>query len=120
MICISMIISQVIDVFILIQQMHLQLDNTSKFNIDTKFSIKYHLIFRATLFRQWRWQSSSYICNISQYSTSDKAICSCFISNGTFAITSDMFDPDVCLNLLPFFPLNYIYIFFCLKSSGVH
>ena len=53
-------------------------------------------LFRATLSRQWHWQSSSSICNITPSSMSDRAICSCLISTGTFAVTSDMFDPDVC------------------------
>jgi len=55
-------------------------------------------VSRATLFRQWHWQSSPTICNISHSSTDGHSICSCLISNGTFAITSDMFDPAVRSN----------------------
>ena len=68
-------------------------------------------MIRSTLFRQWRWQSSSMICNITQISVTDKGTCSCLISNGTFAITSDMFDPDVNVffkEFLLFIPLIFI------------
>ncbi|CAF0804146.1 unnamed protein product [Rotaria sordida] len=52
-----------------------------------------HGQYKATLFRQWHWQNSPNVCDISQISIADRATCSCLISNGTFAITSDMFDP---------------------------
>lgn len=56
---------------------------------------KMSFVSRATLSRQWHWQSSSSICNITHHPMSDRAICSCLISTEIFAITSDMFDPDV-------------------------
>ncbi|UJR35373.1 hypothetical protein I4U23_028130 [Adineta vaga] len=49
--------------------------------------------YKATLNRQWKWQSLASICEIVPSFQSDEISCSCFISNGIFAITSDMFDP---------------------------
>ncbi|CAF3578226.1 unnamed protein product [Adineta steineri] len=49
--------------------------------------------YKTTLFRQWAWQSLPSTCKINAIPMSDKATCSCIISNATIAITSDMFDP---------------------------
>ncbi|CAF4364338.1 unnamed protein product, partial [Adineta steineri] len=49
--------------------------------------------YKTTLFRQWAWQSLPSTCKINAIPMSDKATCSCLISNATIAITSDMFDP---------------------------
>lgn len=90
-------ISQVIDVFIFIQQIHFEMDNISKKNHcdEFLFLIEEFEFCRPTLSRQWHWQSSPDICDISHSLISDIGTCSCLISNGTFAITSDMFDPNV-------------------------
>ncbi|CAF2940230.1 unnamed protein product [Rotaria sp. Silwood2] len=53
-----------------------------------------HGQYKATLLRQWQWLSSPNICDTSQITIADRTTCSCVISNGTFAITSDMFDPN--------------------------
>ncbi|CAF1119118.1 unnamed protein product, partial [Didymodactylos carnosus] len=54
---------------------------------------------RSSLFRQWEWQSS--FCNLAAGGVHDKITinyphitCICAISNGTFVVTSDMFDPN--------------------------
>ncbi|CAF0780051.1 unnamed protein product [Adineta ricciae] len=49
--------------------------------------------YKATLTQQWKWQSLASICEMIPSSRTDQTSCSCFISNGTFAVTSDMFDP---------------------------
>lgn len=69
------------------------MENTSKY---LRWTLVFWLcLFRATLTRQWKWQSLASICEMIPSSQADETSCSCFISNGTFAVTSDMFDPKV-------------------------
>ncbi|CAF1216788.1 unnamed protein product [Rotaria magnacalcarata] len=98
---------------VLITMKYLKYDNISGNQcvyLDTTNSF-IHGQYKATLSRQWHWQISSNVCDITPSSLADKATCTCLISNGTFAVTSDMFDPNwrpLELRLYPLGLFSYI------------
>ncbi|CAF4517556.1 unnamed protein product, partial [Rotaria magnacalcarata] len=69
---------------VLITMKYLKYDNISGNQcvyLDTTNSF-IHGQYKATLSRQWHWQISSNVCDITPSSLANKATCTCLISNG--------------------------------------